>query len=131
MLYEVITDARHLIDCMDMAPQKAVCMPMPAFTEQVQIEVRELWRKTVGIMGNVLMLLRITPHQVIVIGYGSRLAAPFKQVGARNRITSYNVCYTKLLRFYQAPFAERPPEKLPYEYHAHKHASHELLHPPY
>jgi hypothetical protein len=54
---------------------------MPAFTEEVQIEVRYLWRKTVWVMSDVLMLLGINPQKVVVIGHGSRRAAPFKQVG--------------------------------------------------
>ena len=82
-------DAGNLIDCMHMRSQYAVGMAMPAFAEQVQIKVRELRRKTVGVMRDVLVMLGIAPHQVVTIGDCSRCAAPFEHVGVGNAFQAY------------------------------------------
>ena len=76
-------DAGHFLDGMNMGTQDPIGMAMPALIEQVQIVVRELWRKTIGIVCNVLVLCSITPYQVVVIRYRPGGTAPFEQVGIR------------------------------------------------
>ena len=49
----------------------------------MQVEVRQLWRKAVGIVGDVFAF-RIMPHQVVVVGYLAGIAAPLEQVRSRN-----------------------------------------------
>ena len=71
---------------MDVCPKEPVGVTMFALAEQVQVEVRKLWRETVGVMRHMFMMLGIPPDQAIAIRYGTGLSTPFKQVSFGNAI---------------------------------------------
>ncbi len=58
-------------------------MPVPAFAEQVQVEIGELRRETVGVDDGMAIAVAVFPNQAIVSGKGFALGqAVLKQVGA-------------------------------------------------
>ena len=59
---------------------------MFAVAEQVQIEVRELRRETVGVVRDVFMIRGIAPHQVVMVRHRAGRAAPFEQIGIGNAL---------------------------------------------
>ena len=77
-------DAGDAGDLMFVCPQEIVGMAMLAFTEKVQIEVRDLGQVGVRIVGNMLVIPGIAPDQAIVFGNLLAGTLPLKKVGIRN-----------------------------------------------
>jgi len=55
---------------------------MPAFTEQMQIKITDLWRKTVWIVCGMLNTALIQPVNPILLFDTPENALPFKYIGS-------------------------------------------------
>jgi len=58
-------------------------VPVLALPEEVQVEVGELRTVGVGVVGDVLPVVRVAPGEAVVIGDALRLAAPLEDVRVR------------------------------------------------
>jgi hypothetical protein len=63
-----------------MGAEEAMGVPVPAFSEQMKVEIGQLRRVCVGIVDDMLMVFAIRPDQAIVRGKGGPIAVPFEQV---------------------------------------------------
>ena len=64
--------------------QETVGVPVLAFAEQVQVEIGHLRREAVGIVGNMLVVVRIAPDQPVAFRHLIGLALPLEQIGVGN-----------------------------------------------
>jgi hypothetical protein len=64
-------------------------MPVFAFSEEMQVILRQLWHETVRVMERMLNPMGITPRQAVAIRNLSCITMPFKQVGVPD---SFQLC---------------------------------------
>ena len=76
--------ARDTGDGAGVGAEKAVGVPVPALAEEVQVEVRELWREGVGIDQPVNLALGIGPVDLVARRHQGGVALPDEEVRARD-----------------------------------------------
>ncbi len=71
----------HAIGLVRMRAEEAIGVPVFALAEQVQVEIGDLRREAIGIVGDMLVVIRVAPDQPVALRHLIGLALPFKQVG--------------------------------------------------
>ena len=71
----------NVIDLGSVRAKTPVDMPVFAFTKKMQVKIRDLWCKAIGIVRDVLGAMTVTPYQAVAVRYLIRQAMPGKQIG--------------------------------------------------
>ena len=72
--------ARDLVDRVKVRTEEPVGVPVPALAEQVQIEVAELRREGIGVVGRQCVAVLVVPAEAVVRGDLAAVAAPLEEV---------------------------------------------------
>ena len=76
----------NIIDPGSVRTKNPVDMPVLAFTKQVQVKIRDLWRKTVGVVSDVLRTMTVSPYQAVAVRHLIGRAMPGKQIGVAHAL---------------------------------------------
>ena len=76
-------DSGNAVDFVRMRAQEGAGMAVPAFGEQVQVEIAHLRTEGIRVARNVFPALGIMPDQAVMLGQVAAVAAPFEQVSLR------------------------------------------------